>query len=220
MKDLGQTHNNLGDLVAAEIRAGILAGAFAPGEHLKQAKLAADLNVSRIPVREALRILESEGLIESTPGKGSRVIRITTKDAGEVLSVRGALEGLAARLASARVTHDDIEVLRATIADGLAATGREDHAAATEHHTKFHLELARASGNHLLFEELASMPAKTEWIHASLLQSRGPYSWTEHEAIVDAVARGDADLAERLVREHSETVARELSTTGASTEPD
>ena len=220
MKDLGHTHNNLGNLVAAEIRSAILSGSIAPGERLKQAQLAAGLNVSRIPVREALRILEAEGLIESTPGKGSRVIEITEKDAEDVLSVRGALEGLAARLAAARVERSDIEALRKTIESGRAASRDSDHVAATEFHTQFHLELARSSGNAHLYDELAVMPAKTEWINSSLLQSRGPYSWSEHEEIVDAVAKGDADLAEQLMRGHSETVAEALpeSTIGETTD--
>ena len=125
MKDLGETHNNLGDLVAAEVRQAILSGAIAPGERLKQEALADDLNVSRIPVREALRILEAEGLIESTPGRGSRVVTITKDDATDVLVVRGTLEGLAARLAAARVTTDDIRSLRNVIVEGANITDGE-----------------------------------------------------------------------------------------------
>ncbi len=211
MRDLGQTHHNLGSLVAAEIRSAILSGSLPPGARLKQAQLAADLNVSRIPVREALRILESEGLIESTPGKGSRVIELTRRDAEDVLSVRGALEGLAARLAAARVTSSDIEMLRKIIEAGQEATMEGDHVSATEFHTQFHLELARLSGNARLYDDLSVMPAKTEWINATLLQTRGTFSWSEHSDIVDAVAAGDADLAEQLMREHSAAVARALT---------
>lgn len=125
--------------------------------------------------------------------------------------MRGALEGLAARLAAARVERSDIDALRKTIEGGREATRDSDHVAATEFHTQFHLELARSSGNAHLYDELAVMPAKTEWINSSLLRSRGPYSWSEHEEIVDAVAKGDADLAERLMREHSATVAEALT---------
>lgn len=211
MKDLGHAHVNLGDLVAGEIRAAILSGALAPGERLKQESLAADLNVSRIPVREALRTLEAEGLIENIAGKGSRVVAITPEDAADVLVVRGTLEGLAARLAAARVTKEDISSLRAIIAEGRAATKRSDQATANEAHTKFHLELARAAGNTSLYEQFESMPAKTEWIMSSLLKSRGPVSWDEHEDIVDAVAAGKADLAEELTKHHSDEVIATLS---------
>jgi DNA-binding GntR family transcriptional regulator len=206
MKDLGHGHSNLGDLVAEEIRSAILSGDLSPGERLKQERLAADLNVSRIPVREALRILESEGLVENDPRRGSRVVDVTPQRAADVLAVRGTLEGLAARLAAGRVTKDDIESLRSIVGEGRKATEDSDHAAANESHTRFHLELARVSGNSYLYEEFAAMPAKTEWIVYTLLKSRGPISWAEHEAIVDAVAGGEADRAENLTRQHSDEV--------------
>jgi DNA-binding GntR family transcriptional regulator len=212
MKDLGHTHANLGDLVAVEIRDAILSGALGPGERLKQERLAEDLNVSRIPVREALRILEAEGLIESTPGRGSRVVTITANDAADVLMVRGALEGLAARLAAARVSSENIRSLQETLAEGTEATEAGDHAAAGAAHTRFHLELARAADNSYLYEELESMPAKTEWIVSTLLQERGPISWQEHRTIVDAVASGEAELAEQVTRHHSDTVIEVLRT--------
>jgi len=210
MKDLGQTHENLGDLVAAELRSAIFSGALAPGERLKQEALASNLNVSRIPVREALRILEAEGLIESTPGRGSRVVTITPDDAADVLTVRGTLEGLAARLATARVSGEDIEGLRALIVEGTRASDDSDHTAASEYHTRFHLELARAAGNSYLYAELEALPAKAEWIVSALLQTRGVISWAEHSAIVDAVASGQADLAEELTRNHSDKVIASL----------
>jgi DNA-binding GntR family transcriptional regulator len=211
MKDLGQAHTNLGDLVADEIRDAILSGALPPGGRLKQEALAEDLNVSRIPVREALRILEGEGLIENTPGRGSRVVKITARDAADVLTVRGALEGLAARLAAARATSDDIGRFTTLIEEGRAATGAGDHAAASELHARFHLELAKVGGNTYLYDELEALPAKTEWIVSSLLQTRGAFSWDEHAAIADAVAAGEADLAEDLMRQHSEKVIAEFS---------
>lgn len=206
MKDLGQVHTNLGDLVAAEIRSAILSGALPPGSRLMQEHLASDLNVSRIPVREALRTLESEGLVENDPGRGSRVIEVTAQRAADVLAVRGTLEGLAARLATAQVVNDDVSALREVVRTGRAATERTDQATANEAHTQFHLELARLSGNSYLYEEFEAMPAKTEWIISTLLKQRGPISWNEHEAILDAIAQGKADLAEELTRHHSDEV--------------
>lgn len=217
MKDLGQSHNNLGDLVANEIRAAILSGAIAPGERLKQEKLAEDLNVSRIPVREALQTLEAEGLIDSFPGRGSRVAEVSPGDAADVLTVRGTLEGLAARLAAARVTSEHIEALRDVVEAGRMATLDEDHSLASDLHTRFHLELARASGNSHLYDALAVMPAKTGWINSSLLKSRGTYSWDEHGEIVDAVASGQADLAETLMRQHAERLIANVAETKAGT---
>lgn len=215
MRELGQFHHNLGDLVTAEIRAAILSGRLKPGERLKQERLAADLSVSRIPVREALRVLEAEGLVESFPGRGSVVATITVKDAADVLEVRGVLEGLAARLAATVASQDAVSRLRSLVARGQTATASNDQVAVSEAHTAFHLELARASANSYLFEELHALPAKTEWIFSTLLKVRGQISWTEHEAIAEAVAAGDPDLADRLTREHIAKAIGSLDEVGA-----
>ena len=212
MKELGQSHANLGDLVANEIRVAILAGTLQPGERLKQEQLAEDMGVSRIPVREALRILEAEGLVETRPGRGSQVVELTRDGAADVLMVRGALEGLAARLAAERVTPEVVARLRIAVDEGKRASDAGDHGSASDAHTRFHLELARAGGNSHLQTELEFFPAKAEWIVATLLQSRSEYSWQEHEAIVDAVASGDADQAEQLTKIHSEHVIDSLGT--------
>lgn len=203
MRELGQQHSNLGDLVTEEIRAAILSGRLLPGERLKQEQLAADLGVSRIPVREALRVLEAEGFVESSPGRGSRVTTITPADAIEVLEVRGVLEGLAARLAAGRPGGQEVEQLRSVVREGQAAWEQGDRAASSAAHTAFHLELARAAGSPQLFDQLQSFPAKTEWIFSTVLNTRGDISWNEHEAVVDAIAAGDPERAERLMREHS-----------------
>jgi DNA-binding GntR family transcriptional regulator len=214
MRELGQSHANLGDLVANEIRTAILAGDLAPGERLKQEQLAADMSVSRIPVREALRVLEAEGLVETLPGRGSMVAELTRDDAADALTVRGTLEGLAARLAAERVSPEVIARLSDAVEKGKRASERGDHATASSAHTVFHLELAKAGGNTHLHDELELLPAKTEWFVSTLLQSRSDYSWQEHEAILDAVASGDADLAERLTRLHSEHVIESLDVVG------
>jgi DNA-binding GntR family transcriptional regulator len=218
MRELGQSHANLGDLAANEIRRAILAGDLAPGERLKQEQLAADMSVSRIPVREALRVLEGEGLVETRPGRGSTVVELTRAGAAEALTVRGALEGLAARLAAERSTPDVIGQLRQAVDEGKRASERADHTTASDAHTRFHLTLARAGGNSHLHTELEMLPAKTEWIVSTLLQSRSEYSWQEHEAILDAVAGGDADLAERLTKLHSEHVIESLDADGEGAE--
>lgn len=215
MRDLGQSRANLGDLAANEIRRAILSGDLAPGERLKQEQLAADLQVSRIPVREALRVLEAEGLIETRPGRGSMVIEVTRDDALEVLTVRATLESLAARLAAERGTAEAIAELREAVVEGKNASASGDHVTASSAHTRFHLDLARAGGNSHLHAELEFLPTKTEWIVSSLLQARSEYSWQEHEAILDAVENGDADLAERLMRLHSEHVIESLDDVGA-----
>ncbi len=138
------------------------------------------------------------------------VVELTRDDAADVLMVRGTLEGLAARLAAERVIPEVIAGLREAVEVGKQASASGDHAVASDAHTRFHLDLAKAGGNSHLYAELESLPAKTEWIVSSLLQARSEYSWQEHEAILDAVASGDAELAESLIRLHSERVIDSL----------
>lgn len=210
MRQLGQSYANLGDLVIAEIRAAILGGDLAPGQRLTQEQLAADLGVSRIPVREALRVLEAEGLVEARSGRGVAVVEFTRDEAADILTVRGALEGLAARLAAAHMSPDDVAASLTAVREGRLASERGDHALASVAHTRFHLDLVRATGNSQLRSELETMPATTEWIVSGLLKSRAVYSWQEHEQILDAVAARDGDRAEKLMLLHSERVIAAL----------
>ena len=99
----------LRDVVFQTLRRAILMGELEPGERLMELALTEKLGVSRTPVREAIRMLEKEGLVEMIPRKGAAVSRITEKDLQDVLEVRCALEELAVGIACERMTEDDIE---------------------------------------------------------------------------------------------------------------
>lgn len=134
----GNEYLPLRDVVFGTLRDAILTGKLLPGERLMENQLADKLGVSRTPVREALRMLELENLVELVPRKGAQVLDMSEKDVVDILEIRSALEGLATRLACQKISEDGIEKLRAleekfekAIADGeqelIAALDEEFH---------------------------------------------------------------------------------------------
>ncbi|MGA2519593.1 MAG: GntR family transcriptional regulator, partial [Acidimicrobiales bacterium] len=103
-----------------QIRQGIVEGVYRPGERIVETRLADDLQLSRTPIREAIRMLQSEGLVHSLPNRGATVRALTAEDIGDLYEVRGRLEALAGELAASRATTEQIERLGA--ADAAFAT--------------------------------------------------------------------------------------------------
>src|SRR5258706_1261440 len=118
---LGEAHSSLDDQVVAELRQAILSGRLKPGERLVEGRLADELGVSRNPVREAIRALASEGLIEVTAGRGACVAKISDQEARETIEVRALLEGQNARLAARRQDKHIIKRIEAVLHKGTVA---------------------------------------------------------------------------------------------------
>ena len=192
------------DQVYAAVRARILAGDLPPGGRLRQEELAADLGVSRTPLREALRRLASEGLVEFHPNRGATVAGDDDTTLWHAWSARVAIEPGAARLAAQVCDPDAIERLRSLVADQRARVrdGRDTYDANRD----FHLGLVAASGNpHLLrFAETLWVARIARRIYAAqAIDPRRVLYWADdHDRIVDAVAAGDGNLAALLTREH------------------
>jgi len=115
---LGALHSPLAQVVAGEIRERILAGRFSPGERLAEEPLSEELGVSRMPVREALRLLSAEGIVILEPRRGASVASYTAEQVQELVEVRATLEGLNARLAARRHDPAQIAKLEKIVADG------------------------------------------------------------------------------------------------------
>jgi DNA-binding GntR family transcriptional regulator len=192
------------DHVYSALRERILSGDLARGTRLRQAMLADELGVSRTPLREALRRLSTEGLVEFSPNRGATVSDLDFGDMRHAWSARVALEPGAARLAAERRDPAAIASMRSAIAmqRGAGRDKRESFAA----NRAFHLALAAASGNPHLnrFAEMLWVPRIGVPIYqAQAVEPAGPQAWAdEHDSIVDAIEAGDEDLAERLTREH------------------
>jgi DNA-binding GntR family transcriptional regulator len=192
------------DQVHAELLERIVAGELAPGARLRQEALAAELGVSRTPLREALARLVSEGLVEFVPNRGATVAGRDFTDMEQAWRARLVLEPGAARLAAERRDADDVERMRDTVrrqrdvADDLRASFAVNR--------DFHLALVAASGNaHLMrFAELLWLARIGVPIFARQARARAQVqSWADdHEAITDAVQAGAGGRAERLTRDH------------------
>ena len=193
------------DQVHAALREQILTGELERGSRLPQETLAAELGVSRTPLREALRRLAGEGLVTLQPNYGATVAQLDFGDMHDAWAARRAIEPAAARMAAERRPEADVDRMRAAIAAQRASSDAVDSLDANR---EFHLALVVASGNpHLVhFAELLWVARISVAIYtAQAAQVGGTAAWAdEHEAIVEAIAAGDGDLAERLTREHIE----------------
>ncbi len=199
----GSPQGSTADVVYRVLRHGIVHGDLAPGERLRSDALASELQVSRTPVREALRKLEAEGLAAHA---GARLIvrAFTEQDLTELFYVREALEGMAARLAAENATAAEIEDIRALLDDMDAVQKRGDVDALRALTGEFHQMVSRASHNSRLAQSLRSLLDHVRQVQSSTLYAEGrpAEALKEHRSLLAAIAAGDGDRAERLAREH------------------
>jgi DNA-binding GntR family transcriptional regulator len=210
------------DELAALIQTRVLNGEIATGTRLRQETLAAEFGVSRTPVREALRKLQATGLVEVQPRRGALVRGPTAREIREAYEVRAELEGLAAELAATRIRDGELRRLRdaqalfrRSVASLLAWRDRRkpDEAPPADAHEGwidandgFHLAIQEAAGNARLASTLAdlhrSFPRDLTWLvlgeNARLLEE----NVAQHEAILEAIERHDAETARRRMVEH------------------
>lgn len=188
-------------IVAAAAR-----GVFLPGDRLVEAEIARDLGISRVPVREALRLLESQGIVVSTPYKGMRLMQVTNRGVAELMRVREALERLALReiLAAGTAPADGLLAAATVAADRYReACGGDDAAAAVSADEAFHGELCRASANATLFGLWQGLSRQMSVIWALGYGHRPAGDVVaEHAAILNALAAGDAAAAEAALTAH------------------
>jgi DNA-binding GntR family transcriptional regulator len=198
------------DDVLRRVRSDIVAGVHPPGSRLTEASLTAAYGVSRVPVREALKQLEAEGFVTSTPYAGVRVAQLGAGEAEDLFTVRRTIEEITARRCAQRFrrTPEDPEVvafgeqLDQLVATGCGAVESADRADLVPLNTEFHLSLAAFSGSTAMLTLLRQVSSKIEWLYAMDVDVRGPHSWSEHRGIADAVHAGRAAEAGRLMRQH------------------
>ena len=194
----------LRDVVFNTLRQGILTGVLKPGERLMEIHLANRLGVSRTPIREAIRMLELEGLVTMVPRKGAEVARISTKDMSDVLEVRRALDSLATELACKRITEEDKLLLQKAEDDFIEATKTKDAIKIAEADVKFHDVILNATDNKRLIQMVNNLAEriyryrleyiKIESNHDSLIE--------EHRLIVKYVVEGNCEKAKELAEQH------------------
>lgn len=197
-------------LVADALRGAILSGRYQAGERLVEDRLAAEYGGSRVPVREALKTLAGEGLVELTPHRGACVVDLSHGLVEELVEVRATLEGLNARLAARRHDPAAIARLRDVLARGDAAarSGVPEELAALNR--EFHELLAIAGSNRILQDVMRSLRERTELVFRRNTTERAPLDWREHAAILSAVVDGDEELAALLATRHVNNAAHAL----------
>ncbi|MBM3569553.1 MAG: GntR family transcriptional regulator [Alphaproteobacteria bacterium] len=181
---------------------------------LDERRLAEDLGVSRTPIREALALLEQEGFVRSVPRRGVFVVRKTKAEILDMILVWAAVESMAARLATERASDEDLRSLRGLVGNPDGADARAHLDEYSESNIAFHQRIIQLAGS-----ELLSKTADNLFIHMRAIRrktigerDRVARSIVDHMAIISALEARDAELAERLVREHSLNLARHVAT--------
>ncbi|MGS2590865.1 GntR family transcriptional regulator [Streptomyces hebeiensis] len=190
--------------VCTAIRDDIVSGLFERGSRLTEEQLARRYGVSRVPVREALRTLESEGFVTTRRHAGACVAEPTEQEAADLLEVRLLLEPLGAARAAQRRTDAHLKVLRGLVRLGQERARRGQGQDLRSLGAWFHETLTQASVSPGLIALLTQLRHKIAWMYTVEQPAHPVEAWAEHGAIVDAVARGDAERARTLTALHAE----------------
>ena len=202
----------LRDSVYNKLRQAILTGELPAGERLMEVHLGAKLGVSRTPIREAIRMLELEGLVTMIPRKGAMVSQITEKNMSDVLEVRRALDILCVQLACERITPEGIDELKKARDAFEKAVDTNDSRRIAQADVEFHNVIIRATGNDRLIslEDSLSLPMYRygyEYIkdssgHGNLVK--------EHRGIVNAIEKRNSEAAAEAAGEHIDNQRRSI----------
>ena len=187
--------------VFQKLREDILSGKYKEHEELKEVAIGEELGVSRTPVREAFRQLELEGLIQIVPNRGAYVTGITAKDVKDIYMIRSLLEGLCARLATEKITKEQMEE-NIYLAEFHASKGHMDQMAELDN--RFHDILYEACDSKMLEHTLRDYHQYVLRVRQKTLSTntRGRASNDEHRQIMEAIKAKDADKAQQLANMH------------------
>lgn len=182
----------------------IVQGSLAPGSRLNERLLTAQLGISRTPLREAFKVLATEGLVELLPNRGAVVTEIDPERLAETLAVMGALEALAGELACASATEGQINEIRSLHQEMLANHARGDLAGYFKFNQAIHLKIVKYSGNAVLYQTYRHLNANVRRARymANLSQERWDAAVREHGAILDALASRNVARIRVLLAEH------------------
>lgn len=197
--------HSLTTLVQRELERQIVSGELGAGTKLNEAEIAGELRVSRGPVREAFRALDQSGLVRTEKNRGVFVRQVSLEEAYEIYEVRAALDGLIGRLAAKRIQPAQLQRLREIVKRMHAASRALDAAAYFPLNIEFHEVLGEAAGNQALLQNYQRIVNELNLYRREVIARSAesiPASTKDHEAIVNAVAKGDAALAGQLLFEH------------------
>ena len=190
--------------LASHLRDMIMAGVFKPGEKIQEQDLCDRFDVSRTPIREALRVLAAEGLLTLTPNRGARIASSTAEEIEELYPLIGALEGLAGELACARITDPEISSIDELHRRMVAHYQKGEFVASKKLNQQIHDAIFQAAGNAALTMQYRNLMIRTHSIRYFVRKS--PERWREaiddHEKMMDALRARDGVRLGQILREH------------------
>lgn len=200
------------EAVLTELRLAIITGELRPGEQVLQDALAERFGVSRVPLREALKILEGEGQVIYRPHRGYFVAELNIDDLHEVYRIRDLLESEAVRIAVPQITDEEVGVMAVALEKVEHASSAGDLATMTEANRRFHFALIEAARMPRLSRLVRVLWDATD-VYRSLYYSDVDHRdavHAEHRAVLDAVRSGETELAVTLLRSHRERAVAAL----------
>lgn len=206
-----EKHQTLREKILETIRDAILKGSMKPGERVSEPDLAERFGISRTPIREAFRQLESEGYLQVVPRKGAVVASLSERDIEEFYAIKIILEGFAARMAAEKLSEKDIERLE-LINERLEAIKKEgDVKKFFRVHNEFHEVFIKAAGNEKLYDMINQLVMKFSRLRLASLSQPGrmEISVEEHRNMIEAFREHDGDRADSLVR-HAATIGADV----------
>ncbi len=206
-------HQTLREQIVSSLRESIIKGELSPGQKLTEPELADRLGISRTPIREAFRQLESEGFLTVIPRRGAVVSKITRKEIDEFYELKSLLEGYAARIAAEKINEKGIEKLRKINEQLIKLAEEGDIEAFFLKNEEFHRTFISYCGNEKLleFREHVVQRFMRFRLEALAVPGRLMDSVKQHRTIIRALARKDGRLAEAVVLEHALLSGEELA---------
>ncbi len=204
LSKISQPPATLRDIVQERMREAIIIGHFKPGERLVERPLCEQLGVSRTVIRETIRYLEAEGLVEILPGRGPIVATMNWDDARQIYDIRRMLETVAARACAQNITSKRATRLRTALKTLKQEFTSKTPGALFQATSDFYFEIFAGAGHHIAWEIVQRLNGRISRLRMMTLSSRereqpGP----DHmQAICDAITSGDADAAQAAVERH------------------
>ncbi|MCX7749841.1 MAG: GntR family transcriptional regulator [Clostridia bacterium] len=206
----------LREVIFNTLREAIISGELKPGERLMEVQLAEKMGVSRTPVREAIRKLELEGLVNMIPRKGAHVAELSVKDIMDVLEVRASLDGLAAALSAQRISEEELAELKHVYSQFVNYMEKENLQGTIKKDVEFHEIIYRSSKNDKLIQIVNNLREQVQRFRVIYLKdySSPKELIKEHAEIYEAILNRDIEAAERVAERHiknqEETIIKAL----------
>ena len=194
----------LHDQVAARLRTMLVEGRIAPGAKLLERELCAELHVSRTPLREAIKLLAAEGLVDLVPNRGAVAVKLTEAAVLNAFEVLALLEGASGELAAERISNDELAAVRALHHEMKSCFARRDLSGYYRLNARIHTAINEAARNPVLSSTYRSINARVQSLRFRTNQNEAKWkrAMKEHELMLDALAAHDAAALQQLLVQH------------------